>query len=242
MKEIITVNYISPESPSILLIADIGNTHADGQHLKHFKATHNIYSFIHNLSNHLEYYSNLRSKHYEIVNELNRHNLYKFTISSLSFGGLIAYYLIFHLNERIEKAYIHDYHYSTESLAYSEGMTVEFSKNNWTIPKKCKTPLLIQVHTGNFLTIKKIKLLKNQFSNISFIMVFTAHACFYKYKEKESFFDPEAPLEMLSKFFNGYSLDEFWNNLYPKWMNNQYKFKNKWSLLLFNYLFKRNYK
>jgi hypothetical protein len=94
MQSIECINFVSKNSPNILLIATMLNEVPKGYSLKHFKTSHNIYAIYHNLDDNFAFYNDLPSKHIFIEEMLNKHNLYKFSIFSLSFGTFLACYFI----------------------------------------------------------------------------------------------------------------------------------------------------
>ncbi len=128
MKSIIDINYVSDKAPNIVLVGAVDNSTQDGYYLKHFKNTHNIFKIVHQLDdnfdlssrrdfekNDFSWYYNLHDKYDIIKKMLDEKNLSSFIICSLSFGSLLIYWLIFHMPERVEKAFIHDYYIKSSS-------------------------------------------------------------------------------------------------------------------------------
>ncbi len=240
MKEIININFVSNEAPNILLIADLNNFIKDGFHLKHFKFTHNIYILYHDQAHDFIYYKDLPSKHNKIVAELNKHNLHYFAVYGQSFGGFLAFYLIFHLSERVEKAFIHDYyinsHPSYNKTPNKARHITNINLQNWIIPKKSNIPILFLLFEGNYITTKEIKELNTIFSNITFITVFIYHHLIFEQTKK---------FKLFFKIYNGISYKKFWNKIYPLWINSKklplsFKlFPRKLALEIFIYICKK---
>lgn len=209
MKSIECLNFVSHDAPNILLIADIINSYARWRNINNFQKTHNIYVMLHNFDDNLIYHSNLPSKHNEIVAELDKHNLHKFTISAFSFGSFMSFYLIYHLPERVEKALLHDFYLHASSI-YSK---YDISFDNWLIPKRSTTPILFFLNQDKHVPKKEIKLLKSIFTNIRFLTIFKKHT-----NPIVTNFLPEQ--KILFTIFNGTTIKYFWKNIYPKWIYN----------------------
>ncbi|MFL1781419.1 hypothetical protein ABSA28_01144 [Candidatus Hepatincolaceae symbiont of Richtersius coronifer] len=237
MSSINILNFVSSSSPNILLIACISNYVQSGYFLKYFKTTHNIYVLTHDFSNSLQYYYDLPSKDQEIENLLNKYDLKKFTVSSISFGGLLAFYLIFYFSERIEKAFIFDFHYKSCSLSNSNDLyNPKIITKNWLIPKNLDTPIVFYL-TSSYKDFRRSYISKpfiidllNIFKNIRFILIDSPHVLLYKIDE------PNKSKRIIKKLYffalNGFTLQSFWNKLFNKWIINQYQFKRNNSLII----------
>lgn len=230
MQGITNINYVSKDSPNILLIADHSNQVHSGIHLKHFKHTHNIYTLLHDFKEEdfHWFYKDLPSHHEQIIAELNKNNLYKFTISSLSFGGLMAYYMMFYMPDRVEKVFIQDYHWNSTQRIINKQVNV----SNWNIPKQCSVPIVVNICRGlingdwnnaTFLSDKEIVSLWMKFISISFIFTFSRHTLLYDNKAKK---------RVSTLLLNGFSNKYYWDKLYKKWMNNQPIYRHKLPIIV----------
>lgn len=204
MKSIECINFVSDSAPNILLIADIDNNYTQGFHLKHFKISHNIYAFTHNQDNNFEWYYDLTSKHSQIVQELDKYNLQKFIIYTISFGGFIAFYLMFYFPERVSKAIIHDFHFDSCSNDPKSFFYVpNISTQNWNIPKNIDIPILLLMHKGKFINKKQALQIASIFINLKFILFINKHSLMYKSsKIIHNFF---------FFIFNMKTINQFWN-------------------------------
>lgn len=223
MKEIKCINFVSQEAPNVLLIGAMENTVQDGYYLKHFKDSHNIYIAPHQLDDNYSFYEDLPSKHGFIEEQLNKHNLYNFIVSSLSFGGLLAFYLIFHFPQRVQKAFIHDYTYHI-----TFPMKVPTNLTNWKFTPS-DIPICFYLFKGTGATnVKKahIKDLLKLCNKINFILVPQPHLFVYELKSFRKNF--------IFILLNGFHITTFWNKYYKLWILNKYSFKlRKLPLLYF---------
>ena len=97
-------------------------------------------------------------------------NLYKFSIVTISFGGVLAYYLMFYFPERVTKALIHDVHYNSSSVYKDSSFFVkEISTKNWIIPKKSSIPVIFFLHKGSFVQQIHVLELMQIFTKITFV-------------------------------------------------------------------------
>ncbi len=220
MKSIECINFVSTNSPNILLIADKSNNVPSGICLKHFKNSHNIYAIFHKLDDNFTFYENLPSQHSFIEEELNKNNLYKFSIFPISFGSFLAYYLIFHFQDRVLSAILHDYHWLSHCV--SENLYFyqpNISTNNWKIPKQSNIPIIFSLHKSEFTPLIKINEILNIFPNIFIIYYPNYHHLCYKF---DKLFH-NIGFILLNKF----SINSFWNVYFPNFINFSKIPKNK---------------
>ena len=204
MKSIETLNFVHQDAPNLVLISCYSNTYKKGWALKHFQNTHNIYVILHDINDNYAYYHDLTQKYNHIKALLDSLNLYKFSICSISFGGIIAYYLMFYFPERVTKAIIHDFHYNSSCNYPNSFFCVkEINTKNWTIPQHSDIPILFLLHRGSFVKKNNVLQIINIFTKIKFIFFINDHSLEYKkFKGNHhiAFF-----------LFNLQTIKQFWN-------------------------------